>query len=376
MTNMAITITPVRTSADFESFIAFPYALYRKDPYWVAPLIRDERQRLRRDRHPFFAHGDAEFFLARRHGEVVGRIAAIRNDLHLATHRDGAGFFGFFECVEDVDVARQLLDAAANWLACQRLALLRGPMSFSVNDDFGLQVAGFDRVPAIRCAHHQPYYQHFFNQLGFQPVATLWSFEASADRNSFPERWTRGTALARERLQVQTRGLSLRHLAQDAQAIRVLYQQAFQGQWGFVPLTAEDIDYLCRDIGRFGDPELIRFATTEGEIAACIVAIPDWNHALRHIGGHLFPFGWARLRYHARRITKLRILLMGVVPHFRRMGLDAILYEDLYRIGVSKGYTRSEAALVLDNNHPMRRSLEKTGAEIAGQYCIYERSIA
>lgn len=373
--NMTVTVTPVRTRADFESFIALPFALYRNDPYWVAPLIRDERERLRRDCHPFFSHGDAEFFLARRNGEVLGRIAAIRNDLHLATHNDGAGFFGFFECVEDVDVAGQLLNAAESWLACQGLALMRGPMSFSVNDDFGLQVAGFDRTPAIRCAHHQPYYQHLFAQLTLRPVATLWSFEASAGRHTFPERWTRATAMARERLNVQTRGLSLRQLAIDAQSIRVLYEKAFAGQWGFVPLTAQDMDYICRDIGRFGDPELIRFAIMDGEVAACIVAIPDWNHALRHIGGRLFPFGWARLWFHARRITKLRILLMGVVPHLRRMGLDAILYEDLYHIGVAKGYTRSEAALVLDNNHAMRRALEKTGAEVAGQYRIYERSI-
>lgn len=372
---MTTTISPVRTRADLEDFIALPYALYRADPCWVAPLIRDERRRLRRDCHPFFAHGDAEFFLARRQGEPIGRIGAIRNDLHLSTQRDGVGFFGFFECIDDVGIAGELFRTAENWLACQRMASMRGPMSYSINDDFGLQIAGFDRLPAVRCGHHKPYYQRLLEESGFRTVATLLTYEASADRLSFPERWTRGTAMARQALNIQTRSFSRRHFARDAQVIRRLYQQAFERHWGFVPLTSREVDYICRDFNRFGDPDLIRFATIDGEDVACVVALPDWNQALRHVAGRLFPFGWARLWYHARHMTKLLFLLMGIVPRYRRLGIDTVLYEEVYRLAVAKGYTRSEAALVMDGNQAMRLTLEKAGAEIARRYRVYERAM-
>lgn len=374
-TKMTVTITAVRTSADLESFTAFPYALYRNDSCWVAPLVRDERSRLRRDRHPFFAHGDAEFFLARRHGEVVGRIAAIRNDLHLATHNDGAGFFGFFESVDDNHVAEQLLDSAECWLACQGLALMRGPMSYSINEDFGLLVAGFDRRPAVRCGHHQPYYRQLLESSGFRTAATLLSYEASADRHSFPQHWTRGIDLARRALNIQTRSFDRRHLERDAESIRRLYQQSFEQNWGFVPLTSLEMKHLCREISRFGDPQLIRFATIDGADVACIVALPDWNMALQHLAGKLLPFGWAKLWYHAKRINRLRIMLMGIVPQYRRQGVDMILYDDLYRLAAARGYVSSEAARVLENNQSMRRTLEKAGAEITRTYRVYERTI-
>lgn len=371
---MTVTITAVRTKADLESFTALPYALYRKDPCWVAPLVRDERNRVRRDRHPFFAHGDAEFFLARRHGEVVGRIAAIRNDLHLATHRDRAGFFGFFECVEDDLVADRLFESADKWLACQGMTSMRGPMSYSVNEDFGLLVAGFDRRPAVRCGHHKPYYQQLLENSGFRTAATLLSFEASADRHSFPHRWIRGIDLARRTLNIQTRSFNRRHLERDAEAIRRLYQQSFEQNWGFVPLTSLEMQNLCRELSRFGDPQLIRFATIEGADVACIVALPDWNLALQHLAGKLLPFGWARLWFLAKRINRLRIMLMGIVPQYRRQGVDMILYDDLYRRAAAKGYVSSEAARVLEDNHAMRRTLERAGAEITRTYRVYERA--
>jgi GNAT superfamily N-acetyltransferase len=273
--------------------------------------------------------------------------------------------------VDDVAVARELFQAAADWLRPRGLETLRGPVSFSTNDEAGLLVQGFDTPPVILMPHHPPYYARLFEACGFAKAKDLLAYQSTHDR--LPERLVRGTELLQRRYGVTTRRLDMRRFAAEVDAVRRLYNRAWERNWGFVPLSDREIDHLAAQLRPIVVPDLVVFAERAGETIGFAAAVPDLNVALRaNPSGRLFP-GLLRVLWAARKTSRLRVLMLGTVPDWRGRGVDALLYREIWEKGLARGYRWAEAGWVLEDNHPMRNGLEHMGFEVYKTYRLYDR---
>lgn len=366
-------VRPARGARDRRAFVGLPYALHRSDPNWPPPLRRDVRALLDPERNPFFAHGQAEYFLARRDGRVVGRIAAIRNRLHEEAHGDATGFFGFFESEDDPRTAALLLEAAAEWLRAHGLRALRGPLSFSINDDAGLLVDGFDTPAALMMPHNPRYYPPLVEAAGLRGIKDLLVYENTPDR--FPARLADAEPVVARRYGVGVRALDLARFDSDVARVRGLFNRGWERNWGFVPFTDREIDHLAAQLRSIVVPELVLFAEVAGEPVGFLAALPDLNQALRaNPSGRLFP-GILSVWWASRRITRLRVLLLGILPEWRGRGIDALLYKRIWDEARRLGYDWSEAGWILEDNLPMRNALERMGFEVYKTYRVYERAL-
>lgn len=366
-------VRPVAAAADLDRFIAFPYRLHREDPCWVPPLRRDVRALLSRTRNPFFDHAAAEYFLAERHGEVVGRIAAIHNAAHNTFHEDRVGFFGFFDCIDEQEVADALFEAAAEWLRLRGLDTMRGPASFSTNDECGLLVEGFDTPPTILNPHNPPYYVRLVERSGFRKVKDLYQYQTRSPE--LPERLIRGARLVAERKRIAMRGLDMKHFDAEVERIKQVYNRAWERNWGFVPMTDREIDHLARQLKPVVVPDLVVFVERDGETIGFAAALPDLNVALKHNpSGRLFP-GILKILWAARRITRIRILLLGLLPEYRVTGADALMYHWIWEKGYALGYRWAEAGWILEDNTAMANALERMGFSRYKTLRFYDRPL-
>ena len=370
---MLVHVEPVTTRRDLADFVALPYALHRGDPCWVAPLRRDVRAQLSRQANPFFDHGEAQYFLARAGGRDVGRIAAIHNRLHNEVHGDRVGFFGFFESAQDPEAASALLEAAAVWLRGRGLTVMRGPASFSTNDEAGLLVDGFDTPPTVMMPHNPAYYAALLEGAGLRKAKDLLVYRRAPD--PLPPRIVQAAAVLERRHAITVRPLDPRRFEAEVDLVKQLYNAAWERNWGFVPMTDREIAHLARQLRPVVVPELVVFAEREGRPVGFGVAVPDVNVALRrNPSGRLFP-GLLKVWWAARRIDRLRVLLLGTAPEWRGKGLDMLLYREIWEAARRKGYRWAEAGWVLEDNHVMRNALARMGFEPYKTYRLYERAL-
>lgn len=364
-------IAPVRDRASREAFIALPYRLHRSDAAWVPPLRRDVRALLSQA-NPFFEHAEAEYFLARRNGEAVGRIAAIHNRLHNEFQRDAVGFFGFFESEDDAETAAALFAAADDWLRARGLRAMRGPASFSTNDECGLLVEGFDTPPTVMMPHNPSHYVGLVERAGFTKAKDLLVYQTSV--RPPPDRLMGLEGLER-RLGVTTRRLEMSRFTAEVDVVKRLYNAAWNRNWGFVPMTDREIDHLARRLRPVIVPELIAFAERDGQAVGFGATLPDLNVALkRNPSGRFFP-GILKVAWAARKIKRLRVLLLGALPEWRSTGVDALLYRRMWEVGYRMGYEWAEAGWILEDNHAMRNGLVRLGFEVYKKYRLYDRPL-
>jgi GNAT superfamily N-acetyltransferase len=342
-------------------------------------LRREVVALLSRTRNPFFEHGEAEYFLAERGDEVVGRVAAISNSLHNETHGDRVGFFGFFESVNDPAVADALLEAAAEWCRGHGHDTLRGPASFSVNDECGLLVEGFDSPPALMMPHNPRYYIYLLEQAGFSKAKDLLVYQGGdPDRYiPVPERLARGTELIRQRMGITIRPLNLKDFDGEVERIKELYNAAWERNWGFVPMTDHEIDHLAEQFRPVVIPELVPVAEKDGRMIGFGIALPDLNVVFRsNRSGRMFPMIlkllWA---LKARKIRRARILLLGILPEYRGKGIDAMLYHWIWTRSGERGIYWGEAGWILEDNPAMNAGLEKMTFRVYKIYRLYDRPI-
>lgn len=371
----AVTVRPVDGRADLSRFIRLPWRIYANDPVWVPPLLSDLKTVLDRRRHPFHQHADVEYFLAWRGDEVVGRIAAIVNHRHNEFHGEKTGFFGFFECIDDGDVARALLETAEAWLRERGMERVYGPESFSTNEEsgLGLLVDGFDKPPVIMMAHTPPYYPRLVEGAGYVKAKDLLAYWLDDQRP--PERLVRGVERLRQAERVKLRTLNLKDFAGEVARIKDIYNSAWERNWGFVPMTDAEFDHLARQLRPVVNPRLCAIAEVDGEPVGFALALPDFNQALKHVNGRLFPFGIFKLLWYRRKIDTLRVLTLGLKPGYRQKGIDAMLYLHIFREGVAAGFKQAECSWILEDNWDMRRGLERMGARVYKTYRIYEKTL-
>jgi GNAT superfamily N-acetyltransferase len=342
-------------------------------------LRRDVAALLSRSKNPFFEHGEAEYFLAERDGVVVGRIAAISNRLHNEIHGDRVGFFGFFECIDDQAVADALFDAAAGWCRAKGHDVLRGPASFSVNDECGLLVDGFEFPPALMMPHNPRFYVDLVDRGGFAKAKDLWVYQGGREDYyvPVPERLARGTELIRQRLGITIRPLDLQHFDQEVERIKEIYNSAWEKNWGFVPMTEREIDHLAEQFRPVVVPDFVPVAEKDGKVIGFGIALPDLNVILRkNRSGWLLPvlprLLWA---LKMRKIRRARILLLGVVPEYRGKAVDAMLYHWIWTRAEKLGFRWGEAGWILEDNAAMNAGLEKMTFRVYKTYRLYDRAI-
>lgn len=372
--NAAVVVSPVTSAADLKRFIAFPYKLHRGDPLWVPPLRMDVRKLLSRKKNPFFQHSEAEYFLAVRGGsEVVGRIAAVHNRRHIEFHQEKAGFFGFFECVDDQTVADALFDAAAEWLAKRGLEVMRGPASFSTNEECGLLVEGFDTPPTLMNPHNPSYYVDLVECAGFTKSKDLFQFQSVSPK--IPERLLRGARLIMERKGLTLRKIDMKRWDDEIAKVKQIYNAAWERNWGFVPATDAEIDHLAAQLKPVVVPDLVVFVERGAETIGFAAALPDFNVALKtNPSGRLFP-GIVRILWTSRKINRIRILLLGLLKEYRKTGADALMYHWIWEKGYALGYRWAEAGWILEDNAAMKNGLVRMGFDPYKTLRFYDRPL-
>ena len=340
----------------------------------MPPLRRDIYELIDPARHPFHQHATVELFLAKRGDEVVGRIAAVHNDLHIELHGELTGFFGLFESERDARTSNALFDAASQWLSALGLETMRGPASFSMNEECGLLVNGFDGPPVVMMSYNPAWYEELVDAYGFTKAKDLLAYYLP---NATPtDRMLRLADKLRERYRVTVRTLDKKRFWDEVALVRQVYNEAWQDNWGHLPMTEAELTYMAKQLKPVVDPSLVVFAEIDGEIAGFGLALPDLNVALKQMNGNLFPFGWAKALWYSRKIRTARILILGVLEKHRRSGVAELMELELLKNGPARGIVNAEFSWILEDNAMMRAPLEKLGARVYRTYRMYDVSTA
>lgn len=375
-----VEITAVASRADLSDFVELPFRLYAHDSDWAAPLKSDVRWMLDLAKNPFWKHAKRELFLARRDGEVVGRIAAIVDDEHNRVHGEKIGFFGFFESEDDRDVAAALFRAAEAWVrgVLPEASLLRGPVNPSLNDEAGALVPAESEpgLPFIMMTYNPAYYLDLFAAAGYAKVKDLVAILAPVDDRSF-ERLKRVTDIVkkREKGRAVVRQIRMDKFDEDLAIVKDLYNRSWEKNWGFVPMTSDEIDAMAKKLKPILYPPWVLFVELDGKPVGFHLALKDYNQVLKELGGSLFPFGWLKFLLLQRKIDRVRTLALGILPEYRRRGFDALLYFEAVKEGVRLKYTAAEFSWLLEDNLDIQRPLEVFGGRIYRRYRIVEKRL-
>jgi hypothetical protein len=369
-----VTVRTVQSKKGEHRFIKFQWSIYDGNPHWVPPLLMDRRKLIDRKGNPFYKHSEMEIFLAERDGRLVGRIAAIVNDNHIKEHNEKVGFFGFFECIDDQAVANALFDAARNWLKSRGMEAMRGPASPSVNDEYGLLVDGFDKAPYILMSYNPPYYATLIERYGLAKVKDLYAYEVNKEL-VFTEKLKRVSEIVKRKEGLVFRSLNMKDFPNEVRKIHDLYTRAWSRNWGEVPLTEDEFNYMAKDLKPIVNPELVVIAEAKGKPVGFGLSLPDLNQVLIHNKkGRLIP-GLLRMLLLKKRVNGVRIIILGVVPEYLNSGIGGVLFYETGVRAVKEGYPHGEASWVLEDNVRMNRGAELLQGERTKTYRLYQMPI-
>lgn len=372
-----VNIEEVLCASGMNEFIRFPWKVYQGIPHWVPPLKSGVKFLLSKKKNPFFHHAESACFLARKDGVLVGRIAAIIDRNHIKFHNEQAGFFGFFECLPDCAVARELLDTAARWLKERDIEIMRGPMNPSTNDECGFLLEGFDSPPMIMMSYTPPYYLDYMEQCGLTKSKDLYAYIVAIREVATAGRLEKLASAVRMRTPGLTvRPADMKQFQREVEAVKDIYNSAWSHNWGFVPMTDAETETMAKRLKPLIVPELMIMAEVDGKPAAFFVAVPDYNQVLGKINGSLGPVGLAKFLWYSRKISDIRILTMGVKEEYRKKGIEGLLYLEAFNAAVKKGYERAEMSWILEDNVLMQRGCELMGGKLYKKYRIYEKKLS
>jgi ribosomal protein S18 acetylase RimI-like enzyme len=374
--NGDITVTPVAGRSDLETFLRLPWRIYAGDPHWVPPLLSDIRNALDPAKHPFHRHAVVRLFLAMRGREAVGRIAAVVNRAHNEFHQDRLGFVGLFESFDDQRMADALFGTAEAWLRDQGMNRVRGPVNLSTNEEIcspGVLVDGWHRPPVIMMGYTPRYYAALFEGAGYSREKDLLAYWLEG--RDPPARLRRAYDRLIRDPAVRVRSLDMKRFEAEVAAIQDIYNSAWERNWGFVPMNPAEIDHMAKQLKPVVNPRLCAIAEVDGVPVGFGLGLPDYNMALRHVNGRLFPLGIFKLLWHRRSIDAARIITLGIKPGYRHRGLDAAMINHIYFEGSNTGMWRGECSWILEDNWDMRRGLERMGAVADRIYRIFDKPL-
>ncbi|HEU4658834.1 MAG TPA: hypothetical protein VFR97_14995 [Capillimicrobium sp.] len=376
---MSLEIRAVASHRELREFIELPYRLHSTSPQWIPPLRIERRFFLSRKHNPFFKHGDARFFLAWRDGRPVGRISAQYNLAYDAQHPDeSTGMFGFLELEDDPEVLRRLLDAAAGWLRARGRTRMLGPMDFTMNDESGVLIEGFEREPMVRQPWHPPYYQRLCegDGTGLQKAMDLlmWELHISDRSKIRPILFTLAEE-ASTKHGVHLRKMSRRTLRKDMDRFAEVYNSAWAENWDFVPYSKEDLDAYTQEMQLVFDKDWFMVSEKDGETVAVAITVPDINQVLKRMKGRLLPFGWVHYLRRGTIIDRVRVGFLGVKPQFQHTGVAAQLYIEHFNMADRTTRKWGEMGWILETNTAMNRGMEAMGGRIVKRFRVYERQL-
>ena len=369
-----VEVVEVESASQRRQFIRYSYQLYRGDPCFVPPLLSEREEFFNPDRNPFFRGARVKLFLAYRSGELVGRIAACVNYRHNDYHQDKTGFFGFFDTIDDQEVASKLLKVVMITLKQEGMDRMRGPMNFSTNHEVGFLVEGFDSPPVVMMTYNRPYQVRLAEAFGLKKVMDLLAYELTRE-SGIPERIRRVVEHRRRKAGITIRSLNMRRFDEEVSRIHQVYNQAWAYNWGFVPMDEEEFRHMGTQLRQIVDPNLVLIAEHEGRPVGFSLALPDINQVLIRLNGRLFPFGLIKLLWYTKVrsvIDTVRLVTFGVVPEYQKRAIDSMLYLETFERGVERGYRRAELSWILETNHLMLRAVEEMGARLYKRYRIME----
>jgi len=369
-----IRIETVETKKALKKFIKFPWKVYQNDANWVPPLIMEVKDKLDRKRNPFFEHAEMSLFLAYKEGHIAGRIAAIIDANHNSRHKEKIVFFGMFECFDDSDVSKALLNSATAWGRERGMNVLRGPVNLSLNDECALLIEGFDSPPSIMMPYNPPYYMDLLERYGLSKARDLYAFQmkkgyiAKGKIRSVIDRIKDKTSLT-------LREVDLKHIIRETQSIAYIYNEAWKHNWGFVPWTQPEMDHTAKNLKQFADPHLILFAEDKGRPVGFAFALPNYNEIFKKMKGKLFPFGILIFLLQRKKVKGMRVLVFGILDQYRNTGISYLLYKRLEENAIREGYQWCETSWQLEDNEAVNRFTESLGGKIYKKYRIYEKTI-
>jgi len=369
---MSVIIKEVNDKKDLKIFINLPWEIYKNDPNWVPPLKIAVKDQLDPE-HPFFEKGEMKLFLAYSKGIARGRIAAIINHKHNEFQEDKAGFFGFFECFDDLEVSEALMEKAQAYLRSQGLNKMVGPTNPSTNYECGLLVDGFHDPAQIMTTYNPPYYEKLFSNFGLKKAKDLYALDIALDYE-IPEIFYKITDRIEKSHKVTWRYINKKTWDQDIEFIEQIYNESWEKNWGFIPMLPNEFSKLAKDLRPIAQEKLVLLIEVGGEPAAFAVGLLDYNQIIHKIkNGKLFPTGIFKLLFGKKSINRNRIVILGVRPKFRNLGLGALMYLKLTLSSRELGLKRTEMSWILEDNLDMIKPMKKIGAKIYKTYRIFEK---
>ncbi|WP_109832311.1 hypothetical protein [Reichenbachiella versicolor] len=373
-----IQIQKVDSKKDLKRFIDFPHDLYKNDDNYVPELFVAQKDLMDKKNHPFFKHSTVDFFLALKNNEVVGRIAAIQNNNFNAYTDRKVGHFGFFESIDDYEVAEKLLDTASKWIKEKDLTDILGPTNYSTNETCGTLVEGHNMSPTLMMPYNPPYYDTLLKKYGMEKDMDLVSYWIKTE--DVPDKLINLSSKILERLNskgITIRKPNMKNFNDEVDRVFKIYNQAWEKNWGFVPFTEEEFKHNAKDMKLALDPDFLLIAEHNGEAIGFSLSLPDMNMAFKRVKrGRLLPFGIFKLLYFKRKINKVRVLTLGIVEEYRKLGIDAYFYMKAFEEAKKKGYVGGEASWVLENNEMMNKALQNINGEIYKKHRMYKKSLS
>jgi hypothetical protein len=376
---MSVEIRQHLPGRDNAAFIQAGHEVYRSDPHWVAPLHFDLDARLSPEKNPFFKRGDAMYFTAWRGEQLLGRCSAQVDHEHLRVHKDGSGFFGFFDTQDDLEVAQRLLDSAAAWLRPRGVTRMMGPFSLYANEEVGVLVEGFEHPPMMMMAHSRPYQGALCEAAGLQKEKDLlaWRF----DDPELPPRAVRAWEEVKKLPEVHLRSIDLKQMDREMAIIQEIYNDAWNGKWAYVPALPDEVKKTAEELKLIVDTDIAFVAEVNGEPAGMCIMLPNLNEAIADLNGKLLPFGFAkalyRLKWHHPAST--RLMMLGIREKFRKQrrygGLSAAMYVETARRGFAKGYKWAELSWTREDDAPINLGIKMMGARVYKRYRVYHKPL-
>jgi hypothetical protein len=375
----SIEVRPVTTAAQLNDFLQVPFAVYAGDPHWVAPLFMERRDHLNPKKNPYFEHATVQLFVAYRDGKPVGRISAQDDTLREKTHNDNKGMFGFFDALDEADIYQALSTAAATWLKARGRTAMLGPFNFSVNDEMGMLVEGFDTPPNMMMPHGRPHYARRMEEQGFTKAKDVIAYFAEKGMDSPLLKKVQQRALATGDFAV--RPMNLKDMGNEIRLIMNIFNDAWSNNWGFVPFTEAELDKLGKDLKLLVTGHYGAIASYKGQPAAFAVTLPNLNDWIKGMNGRLLPFNWLTL---ARKVLQkkpesFRMPLMGVRKQYHGTAvgsaLAALAINSTYMYHEARGGKSIELSWILEDNMPVRKIIESFGSKPYKTYRIYEKAI-
>lgn len=365
-------IEVIEARKSLDDFIRFPLSLYSEDPFFVPQLNREMKMHFS-DKNPFFHHAIAKYFIALKDGVIAGRIISFINKRHHDFHKEKTGFFGFFDCINDEAVSKALFDRSASYLKENGMEAMRGPMNFSTNEECGFLIEGFNEPPFLMMPYNPSYYNDLSVDYGMKKIKDLYAYIYET-QDELPEKVKRVAAIT-DKKGITVRPINMKDFMSEMMIFKDIYNSAWEKNWGFIPMTDEELQYTAERLKQIVMPEMTLIAENGKEPVGFMGMVPDFNFVLRKMNGRLNPVSIAKALYYSKKIKDLRLMLLGIKREYRNTGVEALLFREGFKPIKKGSYKRVEFSWVLEDNIPIQRIIEMVGGRLYKKYRIYEKAI-